>query len=50
MKWKTLTIVSAFFLLAGCWDIEEPDRLDYVHGIGVDYEDGKVIYIYNWLI
>ena len=43
MKWKTLTIVSAFFLLAGCWDIEESDRLDYVHGIGVDYEDGEVI-------
>lgn len=43
MKWKTLTIVSAFFLLAGCWDMEESDRLDYVHGIGVDYEDGKVI-------
>lgn len=43
MKWKTLTIVSAFFLLAGCWDIEESDRLDYVHGVGVDYKDGKVI-------
>lgn len=30
------------FLLVGCWDIEESDRLDYVHGLGVDYKDGEI--------
>ena len=47
MKCKTLTIVSAFFLLAGCWDMEESDRLDYVHGVGVDYEDGRIMLIFT---
>ncbi|HHY74287.1 MAG TPA: Ger(x)C family spore germination protein [Bacillus bacterium] len=28
-------------LLAGCWDTNEPERMIYVHGLGIDYEDGK---------
>ncbi|OCA87465.1 hypothetical protein A8F95_07570 [Bacillus wudalianchiensis] len=27
-------------LLSGCWDSYEPDRMVYVHGVGVDYKDG----------
>src|SRR5690625_6945818 len=29
--------------LSGCWDINEPDRMDYVYSIGVDYVDNQVI-------
>mgnify|MGYP001262280760 CR=1 FL=1 len=28
-------------LLTGCWDINQPNQMVYVHGIGVDYEDGQ---------
>ncbi|WP_339254444.1 Ger(x)C family spore germination protein [Sporosarcina sp. FSL W8-0480] len=28
-------------LLAGCWDINEPQRMLYINGIGVDYKDGE---------
>ena len=42
MNYKVLIIVVMLFLLVGCWNIEESDRLDYVHGIGIDYEDGKI--------
>lgn len=34
-------VVSLIFL-SGCWGIEEAERMDYVHGIGVDYKDGQV--------
>lgn len=37
--------IGIFFLpiilLSGCWDVTEPERMYYVHGIGVDYVDGK---------
>lgn len=37
--------IGLFFLpiilLSGCWDVNEPERMYYVHGIGVDYVDGK---------
>ncbi len=36
-------IVVALVFISGCWDIEEAERMDYVHGVGVDYKDGKVI-------
>src|SRR5690625_366689 len=32
-----------FIVLVGCWDINEPDRMDYVYSIGVDYDDGEII-------
>lgn len=28
-------------LLSGCWDKHEPERMLYVHGLGIDYKDGK---------
>lgn len=42
MNYKVLISVVMLFLLAGCWNIEESDRIDYVHGIGIDYRDGKI--------
>lgn len=27
--------------LTGCWDTNEPEKMIYVHGLGVDYEDDK---------
>lgn len=30
-------------LLAGCWDTKEPERMLYIHGLGIDYEDGQYI-------
>ncbi|MGE7625375.1 Ger(x)C family spore germination protein [Viridibacillus sp. NPDC096237] len=32
-------IVSA--LLSGCWDADEPERMLYIHGVGVDFKDGE---------
>lgn len=34
--------ISVSFL-SGCWDVDEADRMNYVHGIGVDYEDGEIV-------
>ena len=30
-------------LLTACWDVEESERMEYIHGAGVDYKDGEVI-------
>lgn len=27
--------------LTGCWDVNEPERMLYINGIGVDYKDGQ---------
>lgn len=33
-------------VLSGCWDVNEPQRMFYVHGVGVDYKDNQfVIYL-----
>lgn len=29
------------FLLSGCWDLNENERMFYVHGLGIDFKDGK---------
>ncbi|MGM7636065.1 Ger(x)C family spore germination protein [Bacillus sp. Hm123] len=32
--------------LAGCWDANEPERMVYIQGLGVDYKDGEfVVYL-----
>ncbi|TQR28967.1 Ger(x)C family spore germination protein [Lysinibacillus sphaericus] len=43
MKKKFMLIVSltAVLLLAGCWDVKEPQRMYYIDGIGIDYKDGQ---------
>lgn len=28
-------------LLSGCWDVTEPQRMYYVHGVGVDFKDNQ---------
>ena len=43
MKYKIIPILSLVLILSGCWDSNEPERLVYAHGVGVDYKDGKVI-------
>lgn len=30
-------------LLAGCWDSKEPERMLYIHGLGLDYEDEQYV-------
>lgn len=42
-KWLCTAIVFLLVFLSGCWDFEEAERMDYVHGIAVDYKDGKVL-------
>lgn len=37
-----LTICFTMILfLSGCWDVSEPQRMYYVHGVGVDFKDNK---------
>ena len=38
---KWWTIVLSIFILSGCWDVTEPERMYYVYGVGVDYVDEK---------
>lgn len=38
-----MMLIIVIFLLTGCWDLEESDRMDYVHGVGVDYQEGQVV-------
>ncbi|MED3795864.1 Ger(x)C family spore germination protein [Lysinibacillus capsici] len=34
-------ILSSTLLLAGCWDVTEPQRMYYINAVGVDFEDDK---------
>lgn len=36
---KKLFLLPLFFLLAGCWDTNQPERMYYIGGLGVDYKD-----------
>ncbi len=36
---KKLLILPLLFLLAGCWDTNQPERMYYIQGLGVDYKD-----------
>lgn len=38
-----LVLVLSTLLLAGCWDSDEPERMLYLHGLGMDYEDGQIV-------
>lgn len=33
-------IVSAI-LLSGCWDVHEPERMYYIHGVGIDFKNDE---------
>ncbi|WP_301110081.1 Ger(x)C family spore germination protein [Sporosarcina sp.] len=34
-------LIGSIALLTGCWDMNEPERMLYVNGMGVDFKDGK---------
>ncbi|WP_332647066.1 Ger(x)C family spore germination protein [Lysinibacillus sp. 54212] len=38
---KWWAIILSAVLLAGCWDFTEPERMYYVYGVGVDFEDDQ---------
>lgn len=38
---KLYLICLSLIFLSGCWDIDEPERMLYIHGLGIDYKDGK---------
>ena len=40
---NTLLLLLCVSILSGCWDSNEPERLVYANGLGIDYKDGKVI-------
>ncbi|GAA4836133.1 Ger(x)C family spore germination protein [Paenibacillus vulneris] len=46
---QCLLISVTFLLLTGCWDAEEVQRLNYIVGLGVDYEDDKFV-VYGQMI
>lgn len=42
MKRKILlSILVLMTLLSGCWDSNQPERMLYINGIGVDFKDGE---------
>ena len=36
---KKLLLLPLLVLLAGCWDTHQSERMYYIHGLGMDYED-----------
>lgn len=41
-----LSFLLSVFMLSGCWDANEPERMLYIQGVGVDHKQGKyIIYI-----
>ncbi|PAQ13036.1 hypothetical protein CD798_16670 [Bacillaceae bacterium SAOS 7] len=41
-----ITFLLLIIPLAGCWDANEPERMVYIQGLGVDYKDGEfVVYL-----
>lgn len=40
-KLLLMVVLAGATSLAGCWDINEPERMLYINGMGVDYKDGK---------
>ncbi len=43
MKRKIILTIcfTMTLLLSGCWDASEPQRMYYVHGVGVDFKDNQ---------
>ncbi|MGG4267297.1 Ger(x)C family spore germination protein [Peribacillus simplex] len=42
MRYSFILILLCVSVLSGCWDSNEPERLVYANGVGIDYKDGKV--------
>ncbi|WP_203362098.1 Ger(x)C family spore germination protein [Bacillus sp. REN10] len=45
MKQCSILIICLLLILplAGCWDANEPERMVYIEGLGVDYKNGEFI-------
>ncbi|MCD4837905.1 Ger(x)C family spore germination protein [Neobacillus sedimentimangrovi] len=44
MKIRIILMMLLLILpLSGCWDTNEPERMVYVYGMGIDYKDGDYI-------
>ncbi len=46
---RIIFLFCCCLLLTGCWDVDEPDRLLYIFGLGIDYKDNEYI-IYAQII
>ncbi|MCG3087194.1 Ger(x)C family spore germination protein [Sporosarcina cyprini] len=44
-----LVMIIMNILLTGCWNRTEPERMLYVHGLGIDYKDGE-FHVYTQII
>ncbi|MBO1004031.1 Ger(x)C family spore germination protein [Pseudogracilibacillus auburnensis] len=42
-KIAVLLICSFILLLSGCWSMNEAERMLYMHGIGIDYQDDQYV-------
>lgn len=40
-KTGVLIILFCMAVLSGCWGYTEPEKMLYIHAVGVDYKDGK---------
>lgn len=43
MRYRFILILLSVSFLSGCWDSNEPERLVYANGLGIDYKDGKIV-------
>jgi len=41
MNTRLLVIMLLTIILSGCWDENQPERMLYINGVGVDYKDDK---------
>lgn len=48
-KWKLGFLFLSLVFIGGCWDQTEPERMLYIHAIGVDFKDNK-FEIYSQII
>lgn len=49
-KRNVLSLIISCLFLSGCWDHNEPERLLYVNGLGVDYKENGDVEIFLQLI
>ncbi|MGE7625356.1 Ger(x)C family spore germination protein [Viridibacillus sp. NPDC096237] len=40
-KGLLIIVIILSTLLTGCWDVNDPEQVLYIHGIGVDFKDGQ---------
>lgn len=40
-KGLLIIVIILSTLLTGCWDVNDPEQMLYIHGMGVDFKDGQ---------